>query len=671
MTKWMISGLAALLALAGGTASGQQQSSQLAPPVPTVRADVPSAAPATANVPIQPATGPAALTKSDADAWLDGFMPYALRVGDIAGAVVVIVKDGQILTQRGFGYADIASRKRVDPAATLFRPGSVSKLITWTAVMQQVEAGKIDLDADINQYLDFKIPPFDGKPVTMRQILTHTAGFEDRAKYLITYDRSQLLATDDYLKRWTPKRIFAPGTTPAYSNWGTTLAGYVVQRVSGLSFDDYVDQRIFAPLGMTRSTFRQPLPAALKPLMATGYPRASEPAKGFEFVNPAAAGSMSSTGTDMARFMIAHLNEGAGLMRPETARLMHANATNILPQLNRMALGWFETNANGKRVIAHLGDVAAFHTALHIIPSDEVGIYLSVNSGGVEGASGKIRAALFGDFMDRYFPGPRQEGRVDPKLAAEHARMMAGQWIGSRRIDTGFLRAVYGLSGQTAVAVGPKGELTIPALKDASGATRKWVEVAPFVWREAGGPERLAAQVVDGKVVRWSFGMVSPFMVYDRVPGAVSAAWILPLLYASLAVLLLTFLHWPAAALVRRSYKAPLALTGRSRSVYRWVRGFAGLTLLVLIGWVVVISMIFSDLSKLSDGSDFMLRLLQFSGWLVFAGVVGFAAWNLVLAWREKRRWTARVWTVLLLLAAVMVTYVAIVFGLLTPAVQF
>ena len=662
LVKMLVAGALALMSGAALAQAGPDLAPSAAPP-----------AAATQGSPTLPRTpsGPAQLTKADVDAWLDGFMPYALRSGDIAGAVAVVVRDGQVLTQRGFGYSDVASRRPVDPERTLFRPGSVSKLITWTAVMQQVEAGRIDLDADVNRYLDFRIPPLDGKPVTMRQILTHTAGFEDRAKYLITYDPKAFIPLERYLKLWTPKRIFAPGTTPAYSNWATTLAGYIVQRVSGMPFDDYVESRIFRPIGMTRSSFRQPLPPALAPLMSTGYPRASEEPKGFEIVNPAPAGSMSSTGADMARFMIAHLNNGAGLMRPETARLMHATATNILPQLNRMALGFFETNANGRRVIAHLGDVQAFHTALHIIPGENVGIYLSVNSGGADGASGRIRSAFFQDFMDRYYPGRPEDGRVAPAVAAEHARMMAGKWMGSRRIETGFLRAVYGLTGQTTVTVGPKGELVIPSLTDPSGAVRKWVEVAPFVWREAGGEDRLAAQVVDGRVVRWSFDMVSPFTVYDRVPAALSSAWINPLLYASLAVLLLTFLHWPAAALVRRSYKAPLALQGRSRSVYRWARAFAGLALLVLIGWVVVVSVMFADLSKLGDASDPFLRLLVFGGWFVFVGVVAFAGWNAVLAWRERRRWTAKLWAVLLLIAALTVAYVAVAFGLLDPQVQF
>ena len=657
----------AAMALAGGVAMARQ-GPDLAPAVgpPTTT----QASPAAPQSP--PRTdGAAELSKGDVDAWLDGFMPYALRSGDVVGAVVVVVRDGRVLTQRGFGFSDLARRRPVDPDRTLFRPGSVSKLITWTAVMQGVEAGRIDLDADVNRYLDFRIPPRDGKPITMRQILTHTAGFEDRAKYLITYDPEQLQALDAYLKSWTPRRIFAPGTTPAYSNWGTTLAGYIVQRTSGMPFDDYLDARVFRPLGMTHSTFRQPLPASLRRFMSTGYSRGSEDPKGFEFVNPAPAGSMSASGADMGRFMIAHLNGGAGLMRPETARLMHATATDVLPALDRMALGFFETNANGRRVIGHLGDVQAFHTALHLLPAERVGIYLSVNSGGERGAAGRIRASLFSDFMDRYYPGEPRDGRVDPKLSAEHARMMAGQWMGSRRIESSFLPAVYGLTGQTTIGVGPKGELVVPELTDASGAVRKWVEIAPFVWRQVGGEDRLAAQVVDGRVVRWSFDMVSPFTVFERVPAALSSAWINPLLYASLAVLLLTFLHWPAAALVRRNYKAPLALEGRSRSVYRWVRAFAGLTLLVLVGWVLFVSALFADLSKLGDGADVILRLLQFGGWLAFVGAVLFAGWNVVLAWRERRRWTAKLWAVLLLIAALVVLYVAVAFGLMALGTQF
>src|SRR6202046_4962406 len=156
-----------------------------------------------------PSPAAVALTTDDANAWLDGYLPYALKTADIAGAVVAIVKDGQILTLRGYGYADVAKRTPVDPKLTLFRPGSVAKLFTWTAVMQLVEQGKIDLDADVNRYLDFKIPDRDGKPITMRNLMQHTAGFEEQAKGLISED-PKAPGLEPLLKQWVPERVFAP-----------------------------------------------------------------------------------------------------------------------------------------------------------------------------------------------------------------------------------------------------------------------------------------------------------------------------------------------------------------------------------------------------------------------------------------------------------------------------
>ncbi len=152
--------------------------------------EVPPAAEAAAPVPAP--TAPQ-LTREDLEAWLDGFIPYALGRGNIAGGIVVVVKDGQVLLQKGFGYADVEKKLPVDPEKTLFRPGSISKLFTWTAVMQLVERGKIDLDADINQYLDFKIPPGpDGEPITMRNLMTHTSGFEEQVKELISEDPARI-----------------------------------------------------------------------------------------------------------------------------------------------------------------------------------------------------------------------------------------------------------------------------------------------------------------------------------------------------------------------------------------------------------------------------------------------------------------------------------------------
>src|SRR5688572_8077706 len=266
---------------------------------------------------------PRELTREDLESWLDGYFHYALARDDIAGAAVVVVRDGETVAQRGYGLADVASGRRVDPERTLFRTGSVGKLFTWTAVMQQLEAGRLELDRDVNDYLDFRIPPLDGKPVTLRNLMTHTPGFEEAIKRLVT-DRPERLATpEEYLKAWIPGRIFPPGEVPAYSNYGVTLAGYLVERVSGERYDVYVERHVFEPLGMTRSTTRQVLPASFREHVSKGYMLGSGPAQPFELFGVSPAGGATTTVADMARFMIAWLQagerRGARILESETA----------------------------------------------------------------------------------------------------------------------------------------------------------------------------------------------------------------------------------------------------------------------------------------------------------------------------------------------------------------
>src|SRR5438270_4189373 len=187
------------------------------------------------------------LTAADVEAFLAGVMPLQLAREDIAGAVIMIVKDGKVLFKQGYGYADVEKKVAVSPDNTLFRPGSMSKLFTWTAVMQQVEQGKLDLDRDVNDYLDFKIPATYPKPITLRNCMTHTPGFEETIQELFVRDAKDLRPIDYYLKHHLPQRIFPPGTTPAYSNYATAMAGYIVQRVSGQPFDDYIEDHILKP----------------------------------------------------------------------------------------------------------------------------------------------------------------------------------------------------------------------------------------------------------------------------------------------------------------------------------------------------------------------------------------------------------------------------------------
>ncbi|MGZ8360233.1 MAG: serine hydrolase domain-containing protein, partial [Allosphingosinicella sp.] len=552
---------------------------------------------------------------------------------------------------------------------TLFRPGSVSKLITWTAVMQQVEQGKIDLDADVNRYLDFRIPEYDGQPVTMRQIMTHTAGFEEQLKDLIGHDRAGVPPYDELLKRWVPPRIFAPGTTPAYSNYATSLAGYIVQRVSGENFDDYVERHIFAPLGMRNSSMRQPLPANMRAQMATGYQRASGEPVPFEIVGPAPAGSLSSTGADMSRFMLAHLNggelNGQRILSDETARQMHRTAAPGIGPLDRMLLGFFETNINGRNVIAHLGDTGAFHTSLHLFLDENTGLYASFNSGGEQGAVNGVRIGLFEQFADRYFPAPHDTRRVPAETAREHAQLMAGNWTASRRADSTFLN-ITELLGQTSFSVGKDGELVTGPGFGLSGHPTRWVEVEPFLWHDLNSHQRLAAVVENGVPVRFSFSIVSAFTVYDRPPTWKNAALVMPLLQIALAILLLTALFWPVRWLVRRHHKGTFALTGRELLGYRLSRGAALAIVLVIAGWATTITMLFSDLNNLGGAFDGIILTLQVLSFIIFFGGLAVFLWYAWQVWRGKRRWTAKLWSVLLVLAALVVIWVGFAFHLLS-----
>ena len=640
---------AAALTLVGGVTAAQQATGPVAVPVAD---SSPAAAPRPAR------DGSAhALTRDDADTWLDGFMPYALARGDVAGAVVVIVKDGEVLTQRGFGYADVASRKPVDPATTLFRPGSVSKLFTWTAVMQQVEAGKIDLDADVNTYLDFKIPPFHGNPITMANIMTHTPGFEEAGRDLIT-DKGPPPSLEAVLKRWVPARVYAPGSTPAYSNYATALAGYIVQRVSGVPYDDYIEQRIFTPLGMKYATFRQPLPKALQPFMATGYQVGSGEAKAFEYVSVPPAGSSSISGGDMAKFMIAHLEDGGPLLKPETARLMHSPANEPLPGLPRMMHGFYEQKINGLSAIAHGGDTMWFHSDLVLFPSKDTGIYISMNSVGKDGAVGPIREALVQDFADRYFPAP-QAAPVALPTARDHAAMVAGTYATSRAAVENWA-AMMGLASQVKIGVDKDGNLTTP-FKTIGGGDRKWVEVKPFIWQSMYDRATFAAKVENGKVVRIFYGDYAPIMVWDPVPAYKDTAWLMPVLIASLAVIALTALAWPVGAINRRRYGQSLALAGRDRSAYRAVRLFAWLAFLVIGCWIAALTMIEKFVTPAG-----LIWFAQILGILVFPGLLGLAIWNAWLAFRGPRGWFGRLWSVLLAIAAFFLLWTALAFNLIS-----
>jgi CubicO group peptidase (beta-lactamase class C family) len=577
------------------------------------------------------------LTAQDLEAFLGGIMPLQLEREDIAGAVISVVKDGEMIFAKGYGYADVKQKKPVLPDSTLFRPGSVSKLFIWTAVMQLVEQGKLDLDRDVNEYIDFKIPAKFGKPVTLRNIMTHTPGFEETAKDLFVGDATLLEPLGKYLPAHLPNQIFPPGETSAYSNYATSLAGYIVERVSGRKFEDYLEEFIFQPLGMQRSTFKQPLPKELLPLMSQGYGLGSEEAQSFEFVNAAPAGSLSSTASDMARFMIAHLQSGrfgdAQILRPETAKLMHSRQFALHPKTNGMALGFYEESRNGLRIIGHAGDTQYFHSDLHLILDGNVGFFISYNSGGKGEISG--RDAVWEKFLDRYFPY-NPPHLPTQSTAKEHAAQVSGSYEVSRREDSTILSLLYKML-QTKISAHPDGTIEIPDLKGFNGKPKKWREVEPYGYQEVNGQARIFFIQRKGN---FSLAIPYPFMSFDKVTGLRTSRVVLVVLIASAGILLLAILLWPVAAAIRKHYGQKLNLTPEDRKYRLLTRFVCIVIILFLTAFSLLIVTGFEDINILSSKNDIWFRLLN---GIALLGAVGtlIALYNAYRTWknRERGRW--------------------------------
>ena len=619
------------------------------------------------NIPVTIGSHP--LTADDSGAWLDGLFPYGLAKNNLAAAVVVVVKDGQILVSRGYGYADIAANKKVDPATTLFRPGSISKTFLWTAVMQLVEQGKLNLDADVNQYLDFTIAPRDGKPITMRDLMTHTPGFEETLKNLFSHDGQLPMSNEAWLKEWVPERVFAPGEVSAYSNYGAALAGYIVQRVSGQPFDEYIEQHIYQPLGMQHATFRQPLPANLKGDMAKSYVSASTPPKSFEMVVSDPAGGMSVSGEDMARFMIAQLQNGTynnmQILRPETAKAMHDFTHYSVPGLMPMALGFYHMDRNGQTIIGHGGDTELFHSAMMLFLQQNVGIFVSIDGD----KDGGLRKQLLDGFTDRYFPALPQLPQPTLGTARAHGMLLAGRYIGSRGSFDNFL-SIGNLLSQPKIFMTPDGTLITPDFKNMAGQPRHWREVKPFLWLDDVSGSHLGALMQNGKL-RWiSFDEASPVAVWMPVSFWQSAAWNLPLLYLSLLVFLLTALLWPVAALVRYRCGKAFALMGVARRWYRLSRVVAILHLLFAAGWLLALLQLNIGIAHFNNAFDGTLRLIQLIGVLAILGTIA-VVMNAVCAWRQPSGWWRKTNSLLLLIACLAAIWFAFSLHLLNVHLNY
>ncbi|MDD9888610.1 MAG: serine hydrolase [Candidatus Marinimicrobia bacterium] len=457
------------------------------------------------------------------EAFFDGVISTHMKENKSPSGTISMVYRDRIIFSKGYGYQDIEKNIPVVADKTMFRPGSVSKLFTWTAVMQLKEQGKLDLDTDVNTYLKtFKIKDtYPGEPVTLRHILTHTPGFEDGGVgYLIIEDFDKAIPLRDAMEKYQPKRVNPPGVQTAYSNYATALAGLIVSNISGISFNDYINKNIFEPLNMNHSTFEEPLPEELENNMAIGYAyekgRFTE--KPFEIISSfGPAGAMSASSTDMANFALAFLNGGSfeGNYNIDGRNysnriLQEATVTEMLTQnfshdsrFPGMALGFYESSVNGNRLVGHGGDTQYFHSDLAIDLENDLAIFVSFSGAG----GAKVRSVIIPAFYNEFFPVVVSPLSISEDFN-ERANRYAGSYLFWRSNFSTIEKAFLNLGG--AVKVAPSSENTI--IVTMGDDVRQFIEIDENLFQERGGKAKIAFQENESGKINGMIFDVYPFM---------------------------------------------------------------------------------------------------------------------------------------------------------------
>jgi len=566
---------------------------------------------------------------ADLEAFIDGMMAAHMPSRNIPAATIAVVKDGELFFAKGYGYADREKKIPVDPETTLFRPGSTSKLFTWTAVMQLFERGQLDLDADVNTYLTtFQIPDTFPEPITMKHLLTHTAGFEDGSLgYLIVKDQDNLVSMREALKAHMPERVNPPGAWSSYSNWGTALAGLIVEEISGMPFPEYIEKNIFEPLDMSHSTFREPLPEDLAPDMAVGYKRENglyEPGY-FEFISDfGPAGALSSTAVDMSHFMIAHLQLGRygdqRILEEETARLMHSLLFTADPRLPGMAYGFYQEDIRGQQIIAHAGDTVFFHSDLALLTQQDVGLFVSYVTHG-----GRARMELMDAFVARYFPSEEPPLPEPPEDFVERGQKYAGTYRFIRH-NWSDLEKILSLPSKITVAVMPDGTLLTGGFFEEPW---RWVEIEPNLFRQIDGGMTLAfIEDEDGAVNHLVFSAF-PFMPAYRLAWYQTPTFNYVLLGIALLLCVTTLVSF------FRHRKARKGDPSGARWAVRLAALVSALTLIFIVAVTVIVSSAGDDLFSGFPASLTAALMLPILSSILTLGV----AVSAILSWK-RGYWT-------------------------------
>jgi CubicO group peptidase (beta-lactamase class C family) len=515
----------------------------------------------------QPVPESGAWDPNELRGFVDGVMEAQQKAQHFAGAVVVVVRGGQVVFQRGYGYADFVQRKPVDPERTLFRIASNSKTFVWTSVMQLVEKGMLDLHTDVNKYLKgFQIPPTFPQPITMEHLMTHTAGFEDHVIGLFAESPDKMLPLAELMRTQMPRRVFPPGQVPAYSNYGTTLAALIVEQVSGIPYERYLEDNLLKPLGMKHAALLQPLPKELAEDMSKGFQWSGGRLKEhpFEFVPWGPCGGMSVSGADMARFMIAHLNDGAlgeaRILRPETARLMRTRLASPYGMATGMLHGFFPMDWNGEKIYGHGGDTVWFHSLTAMMPERGLGVFVAFNTDSGAKARGEFSPAFF----DHYFPRPLPKEPSAPKEKRASLERFSGTYFPARSSFSDVSK-VNRLFSALAMTVDSDGYI----VGSAGGETTRWRQIEPLMFQQVDGKRRIVFRDNDrGEITDFC---ASPLCVgtMQKQPWWDSPRIQYGVLITCLVALLGGIVGFPIAAVLQR--KLPKPGSSKFARAYVWL----------------------------------------------------------------------------------------------------
>jgi CubicO group peptidase (beta-lactamase class C family) len=548
LAKTLLVALAAFVVIpAGAQAQDASATPAAAPPVATPRAPIPytTLAPrpkpkpsATASTSAAPAASPTAssapavaprpgarltpgepLPAPELEAYVDGLVKDAMDREHIAGVTVSIVQNGQVVLKKGYGAASLSPARKVDPDTTLFRLGSISKTFTWIALMREVEAGRIRINAPVNLYLPESLWVRDQgyrTQVTVLNLMDHSAGFEDRALgHLMEKNPARERSLADYLRQERPRRVHAPGQMSSYSNYGAGLAGEAVSYVTGRPFERLLEDEIFTPLALRHTTFREirpaerglpgPMPQTLAADVADGYrwTPTGFAKRPYEYIGHVApAGAASSTAGDMARYMMMLLNggtlDGATIYGPKAAEAFHTPIRRTPPGINGWRHGFMEyALPGGYAGYGHAGATLSFMSNMVLVPDLGMGVFISTNTETGAGLSARFGPRIVQQFYAPPLDFPRAG---DPELTQVRG-LYEGHYLGTRRAYGG-LEALVGraIAGMD-VSVTDDGRLVT-----ASGdQVRAWVpEGEPAAGRfiSVNGPERLVFDMSGGRASR-------------------------------------------------------------------------------------------------------------------------------------------------------------------------